>query len=175
MRSDIEVTYRHRWLGVHVALGLAALLGTPATAFAALDCSVSVTGVSFGTYDPGLTSPDDSTGSVTVTCVYTGPGGADQANYVVTLSPGTSASYSPRQMGAGTSRLGYNLFGDAGRSQVWGNATGGTTVIKGSLKVGPGVGNRTQSRTHTVYGRIPALQDADSGNYADSILVTLTF
>jgi spore coat protein U-like protein len=29
--------------------------------------------------------------------------------------------------------------------------------------------------THTVYGRVPALQDADTGNYADSILVTLTF
>jgi len=26
-----------------------------------------------------------------------------------------------------------------------------------------------------VYGRIPQLQDADTGNYTDSILVTLTF
>lgn len=175
MRSDIEVKRKRRWSRTCHAIALASLFGSPAPAFAALDCSVSVTGVAFGTYDPGISSPDDSTGSITVTCVYTGPGGADQANYVVTLSPGTSASYSPRQMSAGTSRLAYNLFSDAGRSQVWGNATAGTTVIKGSLKVGPGVGNRTQSRTHTVFGRIPALQDADSGNYADSILVTLTF
>lgn len=175
MHSDIEVARGRRWRSARLALGLAVLLGAPATVLAALDCSVSVTGVSFGTYDPGLASPDDSTGSVTVTCVYTGPGGADQANYVVTLSPGTSNTYSPRRMADGTRRLGYNLFSDAGRSQIWGNATAGTTVITGSLKVGPGVGNRTQSRTHTVYGRIPALQDADSGNYSDAILVTLTF
>ena len=51
----------------------------------------------------------------------------------------------------------------------------GTTIITGSLKVGPGVGNGTRTATHVVYGRIPQLQDADTGNYTDSILVTLTF
>jgi spore coat protein U-like protein len=156
-----------------LVLGLAALAPVPARA--ALDCSVAATGVAFGTYDPTLSAPDDSTGTITVTCIYTGPGGADQTNYTVALSTGTSGSYAQRQMSAGSSRLRYNLFGDAGRSQVWGNASAGTTIATGTLKVGPGVGNGTQSRTHTIYGRIPALQDADTGNYADSILVTLTF
>ena len=142
---------------------------------AASDCSVAATGVAFGTYDPSLSTPDDSTGAITVTCAYTGPGGADTANYTVTLSTGGSGAYVPRQMSAGSSRLGYNLFRDAGRSQVWGNATAGTTIITGSLKVGPGAGNQTRSATHTIYGRIPALQDADTGNYSDSVLVTLTF
>jgi spore coat protein U-like protein len=154
-------------------LGLALL--APVAAVAAVDCSVSATGVAFGAYDPSLSPPDDSTGSITVTCDYIAPGGATDANYMITLSTGTSGVYSQRQMVAGAGRLGYNLFGDAGRSQVWGNASGGTTIISGTLRVGPGVGNGTRSQTHTLYGRVPALQDADTGAYADSILVTLTF
>jgi len=162
-----------------VAAGRLALLGAlllgARGAMAASDCSVSASGVAFGVYDPTLATADDSTGSVVVTCMYTGPGGTDTANYTVTLSTGTGGSYAPRKLAAGASRLDYNLFGDAARTQVWGNASAGTTIITGSLKVGPGVGNGTRTATHVIYGRIPQLQDADTGNYTDSILVTLTF
>ena len=162
-----------------VATGRLALLGAlflgAGVATAASDCSVTASGVAFGTYDPSIATPDDSTGSVVVTCIYTGPGGSDTANYTVTLSTGTSGSFAPRKLAAGASLLNYNLFRDAARTQVWGNASSGTTIITGSLKVGPGAGNRTRTATHVVYGRIPQLQDADAGNYADSILVTLTF
>jgi spore coat protein U-like protein len=144
-------------------------------ATAAFDCSVTATGVAFGTYDPSIGTADDSTGSIVVICTYTGPGGSDTANYTVTLSTGTSGSFAPRKLAAGRSQLDYNLYRDAARTQVWGNASSGTTIITGSLKVGPGVGNRTATATHVVYGRIPQLQDADTGNYTDSILVTLTF
>jgi spore coat protein U-like protein len=41
--------------------------------------------------------------------------------------------------------------------------------------VGPGVGNRTRTAAYTVYGRMPALQDAAAGDYADLIVFTLTF
>lgn len=154
---------------------LGALLLCAPGAMAASDCSVSASGVAFGVYDPTVATPDDSTGSVVVTCTYTGPGGVDTADYTVTLSTGTGGSYAPRKLTAGASRLDYNLFRDAARTQVWGNASSGTTIITGSLRVGPGNGNGTRTATHVVYGRIPQLQDADTGNYTDSILVTLTF
>ena len=157
-----------------LALVGALLLGAR-DAMAAADCSVTASGVAFGAYDPSLATPDDSTGSVVVTCTYIGPGGGNNSNYTVTLSTGTSGSYAPRKLAAGASRLNYNLYRDAARTQVWGNASSGTTVITGSLRVGPGNGNRTRTATHVVYGRIPQLQDANVGNYADSILVTLTF
>ncbi len=170
---------KRRRHAAYVAAGQLALLGAlllgAQGAMAASDCSVTASGVAFGVYDPSLATPDDTTGSIVVTCVYTGPGGADTANYTVTLSTGTGGGYAPRNLAAGASRLGYNLFRDAARTQVWGNASAGTTIITGSLKVGPGVGNRTATATHVVYGRIPQLQDADTGNYTDSILVTLTF
>ena len=142
---------------------------------AAVDCTVTASGVAFGTYDPSIATPDDSTGSIVVTCTYTGPGGSDTANYTVTLSTGTSGSFAPRKLAADTPQLSYNLFRDAARTQVWGNASSGTTIITGSLRVGPGVGNRTRTATHVIYGRIPQLQDADTGDYSDLIQVTLTF
>jgi len=95
-----------------LALLGALMLGARA-ATAASDCAVTASGVAFGTYDPSIATPDDSTGSVVVTCTYTGPGGSDTANYTVTLSTGTSSSYAPRKLAAGASRLNYNLFRDA--------------------------------------------------------------
>jgi spore coat protein U-like protein len=147
----------------------------PGSAWAALDCTISTVGVAFGVYDPSLSTPDDSNGSVNVTCFYTGPGGADSTNYSVSLSTGSSGSFTPRRLTAGASLLNYNLFRDAGRSQIWGNGTAGTSIVTGNIKVGPGAGNNTRTASHPVYGRIPALQDADTGNYSDTILVTLTF
>lgn len=159
----------------HVATILGLALLAPATAVAGVDCSVSATGVAFGQYDPSLAMPDESTGSVTVTCDYIGPGAVTEAKYTIALSTGSSGAYSQRRMVAGAGGLGYNLFGDAGRSQVLGDASAGTTIISGTLRVGPGVGNGTRSQTHALYGRVPALQDADTGDYTDSILVTLTY
>jgi spore coat protein U-like protein len=144
-------------------------------ATAAFDCSVTASGVAFGTYEQSIGTADDSTGSIAVICTYTGPGGSDTANYTVTLSTGTSGSFAPRKLAAGLSQLNYNLYRDAARTQVWGNSSSGTTIITGSLKVGPGVGNRTRTATHVIYGRIPQLQDADTGDYSDLIQVTLAF
>ncbi len=162
----------------NVARSIAAVGGlmlASSVAMAAVDCSASATGVAFGAYDPLLSTNDDSTGSITVTCTYIAPGGVTVVNYTVVLSTGGNGSFAPRRMSAGASRLDYNLYRDAARTQVWGNATGGTSIISGTIRVGPGVGNGTRSNTHTVYGRIPALQDADTGNFTDSILLTLTF
>ena len=161
------------WSIALAAIGLLAL--SPGTSEAAMSCTVTASGVVFGVYDPVVASPDDSTGTITVRCVYTGPGGADSTNYSVTLSPGGGLGFAPRKLSAGAATLDYNLYRDAGRTQVWGNGTGGTTIITGNIKVGPGAGNNTKTANHIVYGRIPAQQDPNSGNYSDSILVTLTF
>lgn len=141
---------------------------------AAADCNATATGVAFGAYDPLVTTSDDSTGTITVTCTNTG-GGGTTVNYSIALSTGVSGTYSQRYMSAGTPKLNYNLYRDSARSLVWGNGSGGTSLITGSLTVGNGVGNGTKSATYTVYGRAPAQQNAAPGTYADSIVITLTF
>jgi spore coat protein U-like protein len=144
-------------------------------ALAVSDCSVTAVSLNFGVYDPALTSADDSVGSVTVTCRYIS-GSADNIRYTVTLSNGQyGTSASTRAMAAGTKRLFYNVFADPARTQNWGSGGGGTVIVSGAMTVGPGVGNTSRTVVHTVYGRIPQLQDAAPGTYADTLQVTLTF
>jgi len=160
-------------IGCRACLALAALL-TCVEAAAVVDCTVSTTGVAFGTYDPLAAAASDSTGNVTIVCTHVS-GGATRLSYSVALSPGSSGTFSQRQLRAGASVLNYNLFSNAARSARWGDGTAGTTVVGGSTTVGPGVGNGRREDVRPIYGRIPAQQDALSGNYADSIIVTLAF
>lgn len=154
---------------------LGGILLAPAAAVASFSCSVSAAGVSFGSYDPLAAAPDDSAGRVDVTCSNTPGTGADNVAYTIALSPGGAGGYAPRYLLSGSDRLAYNLFRDAGRSQVWGNGNAGTALESGRLRVGSGVGNSTRSNSHDVFGRIPAQQDAAAGVYADTIVITVTF
>jgi spore coat protein U-like protein len=154
------------------ALG-ALLLLSSGSALAAIDCSLSTTGVAFGHYDVTLPTPDDTTGTLRVTC--TRLAGVDPSNvsYVLALSAGSSGSYATRQMPSGTNRLTYNLFANAARTQVWGNGASATITVAGSLSYN---GSQPSSSTsHTIYGRVPALQSVPSGSYSDTIVVTVTF
>jgi len=162
---------RRAWLAATLAC---TVFGSPAV-HAAVDCSIAAISLDFANYDPALTGPDDSVGSVTVTCRHVAAG-ATRVNYRVTLSNGTTGtSPTTRQMAAGKGRLGYNVFADPARSQVWGTGSSGTVIASGSVTIGPGNGNGTRSFTHPVYGRIPQLQDAVPGIYNDTLIVTLTY
>jgi spore coat protein U-like protein len=156
---------RLRWL-------LVALGGLGATAQAAVNCLVSANPVNFGTYNPLSGSARDSTGRVSVSCTNSPPGGTVNMTYRVRLSAGSAASFAPRQLGSGPYRLNYNLYSNNGRTNVWGDGTSGTATVTGSFNLQV---NRTRSRNHTVYGRIPALQDPAAGSYTDNIVVTLEF
>jgi spore coat protein U-like protein len=155
------------------ASALCALLLGPGTAIAAVDCSVSTAGVAFGAYDVTLATPDDSTGTLTVTCTRVILLDPSNVSYVLALSRGTSGSYLMRQMASGANRLNYNLYANAAHSQVWGDGTGSSVTVSGSLSFGLLL--LSQSASHTMYGRVPALQDVASSSYSDAIVVTITF
>lgn len=143
---------------------LAALLAWLAIGDAqAAQCSVSATPVMFGAYPPFSPVPTDSTGTVSVTCQ-----GATQS-YTVALSIGGGGAYATRSMLGPGVRMGYQLYSDVARSQVWGDGSGGSTLVAGSMRRGGG------TVSHTVYGRIPALQVLIPGTYSDTIIVTLTW
>jgi spore coat protein U-like protein len=132
-------------------------------------CSVSATAMSFGAYDPTSATPRDSTGTVTVTCTAILLGVS--ASWDILLSTGSSGSFSPRGLFSGGSSLRYNLYTNAGRTQVWGDGTAGTAKVSDSqlLLVG------TNQYPYTTYGRIPALQDRAPGTYMDTITVTVNY
>ena len=122
-------------------------------------CSLNVTGVSFGSYDVFSNAALDSTGNIDVNC----PSGV---GYSIALSEG-GGRHAQRVMNSGGNRLNYNLYTEANRGVVWGDATSGTARVSGT-----GIG---MSVNHAVYGRIPARQNVHAGSYSDIIIVALTF
>ena len=120
-------------------------------------CTASSTSVAFGSYDPFSSSPNDAVGSVAVTCNVS-------ASYTIALSAG-QGTFTNRTLLNGTHSMNYNLYTDSLHSQVWGDGTGATHTVAGS----------GTSASYSVYGEIPALQNAYVGSYADSVVVTVSF
>jgi len=150
-------------------LALAALLVFAPTAADAA-CSVTATGVAFGTYVPSSTS--NSTGTVTVSCsALLGV----LFSWTIALNAGVNSggSFSNRRMASGSSYLSYQLYTNSGHTTVWGDGTGGTSTVSGSCLISllgiPCTGSAT------VYGQIPALQNPSPGAYTDTITVTVTY
>jgi spore coat protein U-like protein len=143
-----------------------------ATALAS-ECSISASGVVFGSYEPSQLGPLDAAGTVGVTCWWRNPPGytPHDLNVSVRLGTGSSGTYASRTLRTGPNVLQYNLYADPARAQVWGDGTGGTAQRTTAVTVhryGPSV-----SQSLPVYGRIFALQDPGSGAYVDTIVVTV--
>jgi spore coat protein U-like protein len=145
---------------------LAAIALTAALPAQAL-CTATAGSVAFGTYNPLSASPADSTGSVTVTCTGIGL----LVSYDIQLSAGGSGTYTPRRLAVLGNTLNYNLFTNSSRTTVWGNGTGGTATVSDGYTLSLG----TVIRSYTVHGRVPAAQNAATGSYADTIIVTVNY
>jgi spore coat protein U-like protein len=65
----------------------------------------------------------------------------------------------------GSETMDYNLYRDGSRTLIWGDGTGGSSIVTG---MGAGV-----TQDVTVYGRIYAGQNLVAGKYTDSITVTV--
>ena len=77
-------------------------------------------------------------------------------------------------MKSGGNPLGYNLYTTNLYSVVWGDGSGSNATVSGTMRLTSP--NPSQMKTHTVYGRIPALQDAAVGSdYQDNVTVTVTY
>ena len=143
------------WIGIQVLL-------IPDAARAA--CSLSSVAIAFGNYDPTITTPLDTAGSLVYHCSQ------KDHNIMITLSQGGGASFAGRRMVNGADQLFYNLYLDAGRTIIWGDGTGGTQ----SFFIGNPQSNN-QDLSVPMFGRIPASQNVKVGAYTDTITVTLSF
>ncbi|MFN3397663.1 MAG: spore coat U domain-containing protein [Sulfurimicrobium sp.] len=159
-----------RATGMTLRLCTLALALLPATAHAIASCTVSATGVAFGNYSFSNPAATDAAGNVQVSCSLLGLISL-LVSYDILLSPGGSGSYTPRKMTSGANELQYNLYTNAGRSVVWGDGTGGTSIVSDGYLLGIG----TTVRNYLVYGRLPAGQNAPAGAYGDTITVTVNY
>lgn len=131
----------------------------------AANCTISAVGVNFGSYDVFSSTAVVSTGSTTFSCTGIGAG---SLNVTVWLSTGTAGNFNPRKLFRSTESLNYNLYLNAGGTQIWGDGTGGSTLLSASV-----LNNRPV--TQTIFGQIPALQDVSVGSYNDTIIATINF
>ncbi len=150
-------------------LALFLLIASMPSAFAAISCTVATTSVAFGVYDPTSGIDKTSNGSVTVTCLIV-VGLSGSVAYNVNIAPG-NGSYAARALKSGALTLNYNLYTDAGLSQVWGDGTASTGRISDSYSI-PLVGSIV---SYNVYGKIPARQNPGMGSFTDSMIVTVNY
>lgn len=138
---------------------LACVLAVGVPAAWSASCSVSTSGLNFGTYDVFSTLNDDVTATITVSCTKNKP-------YSISLSSG-SGTFGSRTLTGALGALSYNLFLDSTHLTIWGDGSSGTGTFSGT-GTGANIGT-------PVYGRIPARQNVRVGSYSDLITVTVTF
>jgi spore coat protein U domain-containing protein, fimbrial subunit CupE1/2/3/6 len=155
-------------------------LAWPGLAHAKHTCTLSTLGLAFGNYDPTSAIAVTTNGSISFTCTYNGKG----FTATLTLSTGSSGSYTPRTLVSGTQTLKYNIYLNAADTEIFGDGTGsglGATYYYDLCYPGGNVscpGGGGQSGTQYVvpmYGLLPAAQDVPAGVYSDTIIATLTY
>ena len=129
-----------------------------ATPASAQSCAVTVSPVIFGNYSPFSDAPLDTTSQVVVNC-------AGIAGYEVALNAGMNGgSFKNRHLLNGKSRLSYQFYSDGARTRIWGDGTGGSTIVSASA-----------SASLAIYARVPARQNVATGIYTDTVLVTISY
>lgn len=118
---------------------------------------ISVTPLSFGSYDVYGAAPLDSAGTISYSC-------PPPAVPSVTIDLGLSFGNGRRRMalGLGSEFLEYEVYVDAARTAVWPSTTA-IAVPQGN------------NSTIPFYGRVFPQQDVSVGTYTDTLVVTFNF
>lgn len=128
------------------------------------NCHLVVPPLSFGTYDPLVaqaTQSADASVSVTVICTR-------NTTASVSFDLGLhSANGSDRGMsGPGADVLHYQIYRDAGRSQIWSQGSEAMRIVTHGVLTPDEL---------TVFGRIPPRQEVGPGAYTDVLTATVDF
>ena len=131
-------------------------------------CTMNATPIGFGNYDAFSGAPLDGVGTITVNCT----GNVGRATVTLSVSS-TSGTFNPRRMkrSGGSDLLGYNVYTDATRTAIFGDGTGGTSLV--SPRRPPGR-PAPWGASIAMYGRIPPGQDVSVGTYSDTLTATIT-
>jgi spore coat protein U-like protein len=146
-------------LGAGAAQAQTATASFNVTANAVSRCTIAAAALDFGTYDPTNVNPTNGFSDLSVRCTR-------GTNAWIGLDLGSNAAGAVRQMANGAARLQYELYRDAGRTQVW------TNLIGGGYAYAAGSNALTAVR---VYGQIGALQDVAAVAFTDTVVATVNF
>jgi spore coat protein U-like protein len=153
------------------SIAIVGLVLAPASAQAAVDCTVEATPLSFGAFSPLDGDAHDSDAWITVAC-YSDTG-SESTSYEIALDAGSAGSFASRAMNSGGNALAYNLYRDAGRTMVWGSGSSAQSVTD---NLALDSANVTYSKDYPVYGRVLAGQSqAHIGTYTDNVTITISY
>jgi spore coat protein U-like protein len=126
-------------------------------------CEVIADDLEFGDYNPVTAANLDAATTLSLTCTN-----GTAYNVALNVGTGTGASTATRYMAnaGGTHFLGYTLYRNGGRTQLWGSAIGADTLN--------GTGSGAAANID-VFGRIQMNQAVPSGEYTDTITVTVSW
>ncbi|MDQ3289476.1 MAG: spore coat U domain-containing protein [Pseudomonadota bacterium] len=137
-----------------------AILNTSASAVIAGSCSIVADNLAFGSHS-SLAGSINAAAGIRLTCT-------SNTAYSVGINGGGSGNTADRRMrrdGIGPESIGYGLYRDAGRTQTWGNTP--ATSVQGT-----GTGSLVSM---TAYGQVPAQPNPLTGDYRDTVVVTVEF
>ncbi|NDP42496.1 MAG: spore coat protein U domain-containing protein [Aromatoleum sp.] len=165
---------RNRFSRPMACLALAAWAVAVAPPARAVNCTGTTTAADFGSYDVFAAAADTTTGTIVVTCAKeVGDPASVSVSYTIGAATGSSNSYATRTMKNGTNSLTYNVYTNANFTRIWGDGSSPTFLYSGSFSLTSAAPSK--NRTHTTFGRAPALQDVAVGTYNDNLLITITF
>ena len=143
-------------------MALTLLMLVPLSGMAAPRCTLSTSGMAFGTYNPAQPTPLDGITTVQLDCSQT-------TVYTMEASTAKINPDGSREMKAGgaAGNAIYFLYIDPSRTQVWGDGTGNTYSLNGTT-----AGSVVD---HSIYGRVPAGQLLGAGSYKDKVLIRANF
>jgi spore coat protein U-like protein len=126
-------------------------------------CTISVTPLRFGTYDPRQPGDLMMTGSVVFNCTLSQP-------VSIFLDQGNGRVAGMRRLANGKASLPYQIYFDATATRIWGDGSGGSQFYSNPAP---------PPRTNVIvpfYARIPARQTSLArGGYDDRIIVRITY
>ena len=125
------------------------------------DCTITAAPLSFGSGSVMKTAVTQQT-NLSLTCTNTVP-------YQVALDEGTvagSTTATRLMTGSSSNTLQFNMYRDAGYTQVWGKTAGTDTYA------GTGTGTL---QTIPVYGQIPVQTNVAPDSFSTTITATVTF
>ena len=159
-----------------LAISLALACRDAAAAAEDVTCTPSAPAIDFGAYDILSGSVVDGAGSFSVTCTHN-----KNTNETVVYTAKV-ATTPTRQLAppSGTDRVSYQLYVDSARTQAWGDGTGSTFTITGTVTMNGAVSVTDAAKNF--YGRItPGGQDVSAASpgpaptiYSQTLTVTVT-
>ena len=135
---------------------------------AGVKCSMNITPVAFGAYNPLVGSAVNVTNGIYVTCNATTANSS--VAYTVDFSGGNSGNTSPRQLLAGANVLNYRSYSDSGRTMEF--ITGTACSVSYNLPIA----NKNQSQfCYAYYTILSGQTTAYPGSYSDMLAITLNY